>query len=83
MTRVLGFLVDGLRIVVTLALLSLVHLYRRLLSPWLPRSCRFQPTCSAYALQALVEQGPVRGCWKTLRRVARCHPWSEGGWDPP
>ena len=64
-------------------LLSLpVRLYRVTLGPALPRACRFHPSCSAYALQALEQHGPFRGLWLTLRRLARCHPFHPGGLDP-
>lgn len=56
--------------------------YRYLLSPVLPASCRFHPSCSAYALEALDAHGAIRGTWLTLRRIVRCHPWNEGGLDP-
>ena len=63
-------------------LLSLpIHLYRWTLSPLLPRSCRFYPSCSAYALAALDKHGPFRGSWLTVRRLARCHPFHPGGLD--
>jgi putative membrane protein insertion efficiency factor len=63
-------------------LLSLVRGYRLLLSPWLGAGCRFTPTCSAYAEQALVQHGASRGSYLTLRRLGRCHPWCAGGHDP-
>lgn len=63
-------------------LLLLVRGYRLLLSPWLGSSCRFEPTCSAYALGALRQHGARRGGWLTLRRLGRCHPWCAGGYDP-
>lgn len=63
-------------------LLTLVKGYRLLLSPWLGSGCRFEPTCSAYALQALERHGAAAGSYLTLRRLARCHPWCEGGCDP-
>lgn len=63
-------------------LILLVKAYRLLLSPWLGSSCRFEPTCSAYALQALEQQGAGRGAWLTACRLARCHPWCAGGLDP-
>ena len=63
-------------------LLALVRGYRLLLSPWLGSSCRFEPTCSAYALVALERHGARRGGALTLRRLARCHPWCPGGHDP-
>ena len=60
-----------------------VQLYRRLISPLLAPSCRFHPTCSAYALEALEKHGVVKGGWLMLRRLLRCHPWSgTGGEDP-
>jgi uncharacterized protein len=64
------------------ALLGLVKAYRLLLSPWLGSSCRFEPTCSAYALQALDQHGAAAGGYLTLHRLARCHPWCNGGHDP-
>jgi len=64
-------------------LLSLpVRAYRLLLSPWVGNSCRYQPTCSAYALDALEKHGAVRGTWLALKRIARCHPWGKSGFDP-
>lgn len=59
-----------------------LRLYRLMLSPLLPRSCRFEPTCSRYALDAIVRHGVVRGGWLAARRVARCQPASAGGYDP-
>lgn len=59
-----------------------IYVYRAALSPMLPRSCRFEPTCSTYALQALSRHGLWRGGWLTLRRVARCHPFGGSGFDP-
>ncbi|OWU67148.1 hypothetical protein ATO2_16185 [Roseovarius sp. 22II1-1F6A] len=59
-----------------------VHGYRLFLSPWLGANCRYQPTCSAYALEALEIHGAARGGWLALRRVLRCHPWGGSGHDP-
>jgi uncharacterized protein len=63
-------------------LIGLVKGYRLLLSPWLGSACRFEPTCSAYSLEALQQHGAAVGSYLTLRRLARCHPWCEGGHDP-
>lgn len=64
-------------------LLSLpVHFYRLCISPMLPPSCRFTPTCSQYALEALRRHGPLRGSWLALKRILRCHPWGGSGYDP-
>lgn len=60
----------------------LVRLYRSTIGLTLPNSCRYQPTCSQYALDALGEYGAVKGGWLTLKRIARCHPWAAGGYDP-
>ncbi|MDO9435774.1 membrane protein insertion efficiency factor YidD [Hydrogenophaga sp.] len=65
-----------------LGLLGLVKGYRLLLSPWLGSSCRFEPSCSLYAIGALECHGAVGGSYLTLRRLARCHPWCQGGHDP-
>lgn len=59
-----------------------VLLYRASISPLLPPSCRFTPTCSAYALEALRRHGALKGTWLTLKRLARCHPWGGSGYDP-
>src|SRR5450830_1514049 len=63
-------------------LIGLVRGYRLLLSPWLGSSCRFEPTCSVYSLQALEQHGAAAGSYLTLRRLVRCHPWCAGGADP-
>jgi putative membrane protein insertion efficiency factor len=63
-------------------LIILVKGYRLLLSPWLGSACRFEPTCSVFALQALERHGAAHGSYLTLRRLGRCHPWCEGGHDP-
>ena len=63
-------------------LMACVRAYRLLLSPWLGASCRFEPTCSVYSLQALDAHGAVRGTYLTLHRLVRCNPWCEFGFDP-
>jgi putative membrane protein insertion efficiency factor len=59
-----------------------VHAYRLLVSPWLGANCRYQPTCSAYALEALEKHGALKGGWLAVRRIARCHPGGGSGYDP-
>ena len=68
--------------VVTRLLIGAVSGYRRLISPLLPPRCRFEPSCSAYALEALQVHGAGRGLWLAVARVARCHPFHPGGYDP-
>jgi putative membrane protein insertion efficiency factor len=63
-------------------LVSLVRLYQLSISPLLPRSCRHFPSCSHYAVEALTRHGAGRGSWLSLKRLARCHPWNPGGYDP-
>ena len=63
-------------------LMALVRGYRLLLSPWLGSACRFEPTCSAYSLQALEKHGAAAGTYLTVARLLRCHPWCAGGHDP-
>lgn len=74
------------RRLLTKALCAPIHFYRLVLSPLMPPSCRFQPTCSAYALEAIQTHGPVKGLGLALRRLSRCHPisWAGGrsGFDP-
>ncbi len=63
-------------------LIGCVRAYRLLLSPWLGSACRFEPTCSVYAIEALERHGAARGSWLTVARLARCQPWCQGGHDP-
>jgi uncharacterized protein len=63
-------------------LITVVRGYRLLLSPWLGSACRFEPTCSRYALQALETHGAAAGSYLTAGRLLRCHPWCQGGMDP-
>jgi putative membrane protein insertion efficiency factor len=62
--------------------IALIRLYQYTLSPVLPRNCRYHPTCSAYAIEALGRHGVARGGWLALRRILRCHPWGGQGFDP-
>lgn len=59
-----------------------IYFYRYCISPMLPASCRFTPTCSQYAIEALRKHGPVKGLWLTVRRLFRCNPWGGCGYDP-
>lgn len=63
-------------------LMASVRFYRRAISPLTPPSCRYTPTCSAYALEALERHGSLRGAWLALRRILSCHPWGGHGFDP-
>ena len=64
------------------ALLGLIRLYQWTIGPSLPRSCRFEPSCSRYAYTALERHGTLRGGWLAVRRLARCQPWGGSGYDP-
>jgi len=64
------------------ALIAFIRFYRRAVSPWTPPACRFVPTCSAYAEEAVERHGAVRGSWLALRRLLRCHPFGGHGFDP-
>lgn len=63
-------------------LIGLIRIYKYLISPYLGNRCRFDPSCSEYAVEALKRHGALRGLWLALRRVAHCHPWHPGGFDP-
>jgi len=63
-------------------LIQLVRLYRFAISPWLGSNCRFDPSCSSYAIEALKTHGVLKGSWLAARRIGRCHPWGGSGYDP-
>jgi len=63
-------------------LIGFIKVYRMVLSPFIGQHCRFTPTCSEYAIQAIDEHGSFRGSWLAIRRLSRCHPFHTGGWDP-
>ena len=73
-----GAYADAARVAVA----GVVRIYQLLVSPWLPPSCRYSPTCSEYTRQALLKHGILRGTWLALRRLSRCHPLGSGGYDP-
>ena len=62
--------------------LALIRFYQLAISPWIAPRCRYQPTCSSYALEAVSRHGACKGGWLALRRIARCHPWGGSGYDP-
>ena len=66
----------------TWLLIALIRLYQTFISPGLPPSCRFAPSCSQYALEAVQRYGALKGVWLGARRLVRCHPWHPGGYDP-
>lgn len=63
-------------------LIKLVRGYQYFLSPWVGSNCRFNPTCSNYAIESLQQHGAIKGTWLAIKRVGRCHPWADGGNDP-
>lgn len=63
-------------------LIGIVRLYQLIISPYLPSSCKFHPTCSQYGIDAFKKHGTIKGIWLTIKRIGRCHPWSSGGYDP-
>lgn len=62
--------------------LLLIRFYQKCISPYLPKSCRYTPTCSQYAVEALKKYGLFKGGWLAFRRILRCHPWGGSGYDP-
>jgi len=76
------FLIRWIRQLVTLLLIIPVKLYQWIISPWLPRSCRYTPTCSEYAIESLRVHGPLRGLFLGTKRILSCHPWGGHGYDP-
>ena len=75
-------LIDGPGKAAVRGLIFLIQLYRHMVSPLRPATCRFVPTCSQYAVDALTEYGLIRGGWLSAARLAKCGPWHPGGWDP-
>lgn len=71
-----------MRKILTYILLLPIRFYRGYISPMLPPACRFTPTCSQYAMEALQKHGPLKGLYLAIRRILRCHPWGGHGYDP-
>lgn len=63
-------------------IIALVRFYQLAISPYFPARCRYQPTCSAYAIESLGKHGAIKGGWLALKRIGRCHPWGGSGFDP-
>lgn len=63
-------------------IIAIVRFYQLVISPWTASSCRYHPTCSQYSLEAVKKHGALKGGWLTIKRIGRCHPWSDGGHDP-
>ena len=63
-------------------LIAPIRFYQLAISPWLGKSCRYTPTCSAYTIQAIEQHGGLKGLWLGIKRIARCHPWGGSGQDP-
>lgn len=78
-----GGVAARVRPVAVFAVLLPVRFYQACLRPVFPAVCRFYPSCSEYFVEAVHKYGPVKGSWKGVRRLCRCHPWHRGGYDPP
>jgi uncharacterized protein len=78
-----GTVTAVVRCVLTFLVLVPVYFYHLIIGPLLPKMCRFSPSCSNYFIEAVKKYGPVLGSLKGLGRLCRCHPWSQGGYDPP
>ncbi|MBR5039411.1 MAG: membrane protein insertion efficiency factor YidD [Prevotella sp.] len=80
--KVLKAIIHGVSWVLVSLLLLPIWIYQKAISPYTPPSCRFTPTCSEYAKQALKKHGPIKGLWLAIKRISRCHPWGGSGYDP-
>ncbi|HZJ60050.1 MAG TPA: membrane protein insertion efficiency factor YidD [Chitinophagaceae bacterium] len=68
--------------ILSLPFIALIKIYQWIISPWIGPKCRFTPTCSQYALEALKKYGLFKGTWLAIKRISRCHPWGGHGYDP-
>ncbi len=75
-------ILEGIKKLLVLILLLLVKIYQKVISPIFPPVCRYTPTCSNYAAEAIVKHGPFKGGWLALKRILSCHPWGGSGHDP-
>lgn len=82
MMKVLKAIIHGVSWVLVSLLLLPIWIYQKAISPYTPPTCRFTPTCSEYAKQALKKHGPIKGLWLAIKRISRCHPWGGSGYDP-
>ena len=71
-----------LRVIAAFPFIMLVKFYQKCISPFLPASCRYTPTCSQYSVEAFKKWGVIKGGWLTIKRILRCHPWGGSGYDP-
>ena len=72
----------GIAGILKVLLISLIHFYQIFISPLLGNNCRYYPTCSQYAIEAIEKKGVIKGSWMAVKRICRCHPWHDGGYDP-
>ncbi len=82
MTKMMNRLVTLFTAVISNTIIFIIKLYRSIISPILPRSCRFYPTCSRYAIDALQTHGVIKGTYLSAKRIVRCNPFNSGGFDP-
>jgi putative membrane protein insertion efficiency factor len=80
--EILGIVFKKINFVFTQLFIGIIRVYQRIISPLLPSSCRFSPTCSAYGIEALRKYGALKGGWLTLKRILSCHPFGKSGYDP-
>ena len=76
------YLLEAIKKGLIIILIIPIKIYQLAISPLLPSSCRYTPTCSSYAIEALKKHGPIKGLLLTIRRISRCHPWGGHGYDP-